>query len=93
MRQTGLYILPTEYICVFHIVLTVNSINWLVGNARANYTDRAIATCRRKLVSTFADRVCHVVNVTDSYGCILGFLDRSRYFFSKYYTRENKTTC
>jgi hypothetical protein len=34
-----------------------------------------------KLVPTFADRGCHVVSVTDSYGCILGFLNRSRYFF------------
>jgi CBS-domain-containing membrane protein len=29
-----------------------------------------------KLVPTFADRGCHVVNVTDPYGRILGFLDR-----------------
>jgi hypothetical protein len=34
-----------------------------------------------KLVPTFADRGCHVVSVTDSHGCILGFLDRSRYYF------------
>jgi hypothetical protein len=34
-----------------------------------------------KVVSTFADRECHVVSVTDPYGRILGFLDRSRYFF------------
>jgi hypothetical protein len=36
-----------------------------------------------KLVPTFADRGCHVVNVTDLYGRILGFLDRSRYFSVK----------
>jgi hypothetical protein len=29
-----------------------------------------------KLVPTFADRGCHVVSVTDPYGCILGFLYR-----------------
>jgi hypothetical protein len=34
-----------------------------------------------KLAPTFADRGCHVVSVTDPYGSILGFLDRSRYFF------------
>jgi CBS-domain-containing membrane protein len=34
-----------------------------------------------KLMPTFADRECHVVSVTDPYGRILGFLDRSRYFF------------
>jgi hypothetical protein len=32
-------------------------------------------------VPTFADRGYHVVRVTDPDGCILGFLDRSRYFF------------
>jgi hypothetical protein len=36
-----------------------------------------------KLVPTFADRGCHVISVTDPYGRILGFLDRSRYCFLK----------
>jgi hypothetical protein len=30
---------------------------------------------------TFADIGCHTVSVTDPYGRILSFLDRSRYFF------------
>jgi CBS-domain-containing membrane protein len=30
-----------------------------------------------KLAPTFADRGCHVVSVTDPYGCILGFLDQN----------------
>jgi hypothetical protein len=34
-----------------------------------------------KLAPTFADRRCHVVSVTDPSRIILGFLDRSRYFF------------
>jgi hypothetical protein len=34
-----------------------------------------------KLVLTFADRGCHVVSVMDPYDRILGFLDRSNYFF------------
>jgi hypothetical protein len=34
-----------------------------------------------KLVSTFVNRGCHVVSVTDSYGHILEFLGRSSYFF------------
>jgi hypothetical protein len=34
-----------------------------------------------KLVPTFAHRGCHVVSVTDPYGRILEFLDRSRYYF------------
>jgi hypothetical protein len=46
---------------------------------RANYTDRATAASR----STFADKGCHVVSVTDPYGRIFGFLDRSRYFSIK----------
>jgi hypothetical protein len=29
-----------------------------------------------KLVSTFADRGCRVVSVTDPYGCIIGLLDQ-----------------
>jgi hypothetical protein len=36
-----------------------------------------------KLVRTFTDRGFHVVSVTDPYGRFLGFLDRSRYFFSQ----------
>jgi hypothetical protein len=34
-----------------------------------------------KLVTTFVDRGCHVISVTDPYGRILGILDRSHYFF------------
>jgi hypothetical protein len=33
-----------------------------------------------KSLPTFADRGCHVVSVTDPYGRILCFLDRSRNF-------------
>jgi hypothetical protein len=44
---------------------------------------RATAACRRGDCQLFADRVCHVVSVTDPYGRILGFLDRSRYFYIK----------
>jgi hypothetical protein len=36
-----------------------------------------------KLLPTFADRECHLVSVTDPYGRILCFLDRSRYFSIK----------
>jgi hypothetical protein len=34
-----------------------------------------------KWLPTFADKGCHVVSVTDPYGRILDFLDRSRYYF------------
>jgi hypothetical protein len=46
-----------------------------------------------KLLPTFADRGCHVVSVTDPYVSIVGFLDRSRYFFFQaalIYTHEAK---
>jgi hypothetical protein len=43
-------------------------------------SDRCLSA---KRLPTFADRGCHVVNVTDPYGRILGFLDRSRYFSIK----------
>jgi hypothetical protein len=36
-----------------------------------------------KWLPTFADIGCHVVSVTDPYGPILGFLDRSLYFSIK----------
>jgi hypothetical protein len=46
--------------------------------------ERTIPTERplsAKWLPTFADKGCHVVSVTDPYGRILDFLDRSRYFF------------
>jgi hypothetical protein len=44
---------------------------------------QTIPTEPAKLLPTFADRGCGMVNVTDPYGRILGFLDRSRYFSIK----------
>jgi hypothetical protein len=49
----------------------------------ANYSYRETAACRRSNCQLLADRGCHVVIVTDPYGRILGFLDRSRYFSIK----------
>jgi hypothetical protein len=40
-------------------------------------------TFSAKGLPTFADKGCHVVRVTDFYGRILDFLDRSRYFSIK----------
>jgi hypothetical protein len=45
-----------------------------------NPSDRRLSA---KLVPTFVDRGWHVASVTDPYGRILGFLDRSRYFSFK----------
>jgi hypothetical protein len=50
---------------------------------RANYTDRATAACRRSDCQLLRIRGCHMVSVTDPYGRILDFLDRSRYFSIK----------
>jgi hypothetical protein len=51
----------------------------------ASVRKRTIPTERPPLVSEvsanfFADGGCHVVSVTNPYGRILGFLDRSRYY-------------
>jgi hypothetical protein len=50
---------------------------------RTNYTDRATAACRRSDFQLFTDRGCHEISVTDPYGRILNFLDRSSYFSIK----------
>jgi hypothetical protein len=55
----------------------------LSPRVKYEYTDRATAACRRSDCQLLADRGCHVVSVTDPYGRILGFLDRSRYFSIK----------
>jgi hypothetical protein len=50
---------------------------------RANYTDRATAASRRSNCQLLRIKGAHVVSVTGPYGCILGFLYRSRYFSIK----------
>jgi hypothetical protein len=56
-------------------------------NKQTSWSESAIELYRQrdrrlsaKLVPAFAARGCHVVSVTDLYGRILDFLDRSRYF-------------
>jgi hypothetical protein len=63
----------------------------LVKNKRTPWSESASELYRpsdrrlsAKYLPTFADKGCHVVSVTDPYGRILGFLDRSRYFSIKY---------
>jgi hypothetical protein len=51
---------------------------------RANYTDRATAACRRSDCQLLRIEGATCVCVTDHYGRILGFLERSRYFSIKY---------
>jgi hypothetical protein len=43
--------------------------------------EQTMQTCRATLVPTFADKGYRVASATDPYSRILGFLDRSRYFF------------
>jgi hypothetical protein len=45
---------------------------------QAKYTDLATSLVG-EVSAKFADRGCHVVSVTDSYGRILSYLDRNRY--------------
>jgi hypothetical protein len=68
-------------VCIYIYIYIYIKLHGL--SPRANYTDRATAACRRSDCQLFADRGCHVVSVTDPYGRILGFLDRSRYFSIK----------
>jgi hypothetical protein len=48
---------------------------------QANYTDRGPSFVSEVSANLFEDRVCCVVSVTNPYGRILGFLDRSLYYF------------
>jgi hypothetical protein len=50
---------------------------------RANYADQATASFGKVIANILRIKGCHVVSVTDPYGRILGFLDRSRYFSIK----------
>jgi hypothetical protein len=53
--------------------------NKLLGlSPQANYTDHCLLA---KLVPTFVDRGCFVFSTADLHGRILGFLDRSHYYF------------
>jgi hypothetical protein len=51
-------------------------------------SDRCLS---EKLVPTFTDRGCHVVSVTDPYGRILVFLDRTVYnLHLKYWGKRDR---
>jgi hypothetical protein len=51
-------------------------------NSVTEVRERTIPTERPPLVGkAFAYRVCQMVSATDRHGSILGFLDRSRYYF------------
>jgi hypothetical protein len=66
------------------VAFSLSRIHRLVWSESTNElyrpSDRRLSA---KLVPTFADRVCHVLSVTNPYGCNLDFLDQSRYFSFK----------
>jgi hypothetical protein len=61
-------------------IMITNSVVLVLERTIPTESDRRMSA---KLVATFANRGCRVVNATDPYGRILSFLDRSRYFFFK----------
>jgi hypothetical protein len=66
----------TDRFLILFKLKKLNSVAWV--------RERTIPSdCRlsAKWLPTFADRGCHVVSATDPYGRIVGFLDRSCYFF------------
>jgi hypothetical protein len=66
-------------------VLCAKKKNSVAFSPQANYTDCATATCRRKLVPTFADRGVSRGHHGGSPTIVnLSLLDRSRYFSFKY---------
>jgi hypothetical protein len=84
VRVCGYYKLLSDFQSIDNLIIQIKANNKLRGlSPLANYTDRATAACRRSHCQLFADRGCHVVGVTDPYGRIIGFLDRSLYFSIK----------
>jgi hypothetical protein len=59
------------------ITITIKKLRGL--NPRSNYTERPPLV--GDVSANFCGWGCHMVSVTDSYGRIIGLLDRSRYFF------------
>jgi hypothetical protein len=81
---TGLHFRNMKVITVQNYL----SFSWRCKKATCSVAwvrERTIPTERPPLVgevsANFLWIECHVVSVTDTYGHILGFLDRSRYFF------------
>jgi hypothetical protein len=66
-----------ELVNIVRIIIIIVILNIIHGlSPGANYTDRATAACRQSDCQL-------LVSVTDPYGRILCFLDRSRYFSIK----------
>jgi hypothetical protein len=63
-----------------NVVLTCSSV-FCFWHASTSIGGRIFTSERIRADSRF--KLCHVVSVTDPYGRILDFLDRSRYFSTK----------
>jgi hypothetical protein len=83
VRATRMFVMTSCLLKVRLVTLSIKKKKLHGLSPRANYTDRATATCRRNDCQLFADRGCHVVRVTDPYGRIFVFLNKSRYFSIK----------
>jgi hypothetical protein len=75
-------------LCPGLLWLTINLALMFIYTNSIPWPESASELCRpsdsrlsAKIVPTFADKGCHVVSVTDPFGRILGFVDRSRYVF------------
>jgi hypothetical protein len=79
-----MWVFPSGDIQVYFWMLQCENIVLFTNKLWPESTSKLypLSDCRlsAKLVPTFAARGCHMVSVTDPYDCILGFLDRSRYF-------------
>jgi hypothetical protein len=69
------------------MLFPMNSYYWMIQKGVSESAMELYRPSDRRLsakgLPTFADRGCHVVSVTDPYGRILGFLERSLYFSIK----------
>jgi hypothetical protein len=71
--------------------ISSNRIKWTRNNKQTPWSESASELYRpsdlrlsTNWLPTFVGKGCHVVSVTDPYGRILDFLDRSRYFSTKH---------
>jgi hypothetical protein len=80
--SAGFEIPHSAMCCNTHVKIyykNVKKITWAESVSELyRSSDRSLS---EKLMPTFADRGCCAVSSTDPHGRILGFLDRSRYFF------------
>jgi hypothetical protein len=73
------YVIPSAEFCCWMYVQKKTP--WCESTSELyRPSDRRLSA---KWLPTCADKGYHVVSVTGPYGRILGFLDRSRYFFIK----------